>query len=119
LSAQKPWAARLARAKPDDRNIRADAFDWRTCSVGEAIGFPDKARISDAKLSDALARVAPQMYDDGADFDTAICNADFEIAEKLHARIQANGTEIAKVKAEILRLYDIDLDAISTREETS
>jgi len=93
---RKPWADRLAGADPADGSLLADAEDWRTCSVGEKLGFPRPKIISDHWLKNLIIETAPNLTDAGGRFLEAVKDGEYGRAAEIHEEIRAGYDKEAK-----------------------
>lgn len=110
LNDQRKWDERFAKDVIDYDADAAAVDDWRYCSVGEKLGFPDPVVVDDLGLARIIQDHAPNLYRTGSTFARIVKAKFYGNATELHDVIQENfDDEAEKVREEIdKKYYDCD-----------
>jgi len=77
-----------------------DAGDWRTCAIGERLGFPD---IRNETLEEIILQTDEGLYGAGLGFACAVREGDIRDALEYHGEINSSGFDgsFGEVRAKI------------------
>lgn len=106
LNDQRRWDELFARNGNDHAKYAALAADWRYCSVGEKLGFPDPTVVDDLGLMNIIREHAPGLHRLGTEFACGVGEGCYDYAAELHDRIQKGfGAEAETVRKKIDEKY--------------